>query len=138
MGQPSTIYKSSKLNYVWNYLSLTLDNFKAKLLGYRSYTALLIQTGIDAPVAIVLENTLGATITWTYNGVGEYYGELSSGTFNPVRTFTTSNSSFYSSPYYSFLTILSGDSTKVILGTFDSSNATELNGEICIEIRIYK
>ena len=105
--------------------------------SYKVYTALLTQTGATAPVDTVLENTLGATITWTYNAVGEYYGELSSGTFDPVLTFTTSNSSFYSSPYFSFLSILSGDNTKVILGTFDTGSTIELDGEICIEIRVY-
>lgn len=74
MGQPSTIYKPGKLNYVWNYLSSTLDNFKAKLLGYRNYTALLTQTGTSAPVATVLQNNLGQDIVWTYTGVGTYTG----------------------------------------------------------------
>lgn len=31
------------------------------LLPYKVYTALLTQTGTDAPVATVLENTLGGT-----------------------------------------------------------------------------
>ena len=39
---------------------------------YKVYTALLSQSGTDAPTAIVLENTLGQTITWSYNGVGTY------------------------------------------------------------------
>jgi len=36
------------------------------------YRALLTQTGTDAPVATVLENTLGGTPVWTYQGVGIY------------------------------------------------------------------
>ena len=39
---------------------------------YRVYTALLTQTGMDAPVATVLENTLG-TINITYSSPGTYY-----------------------------------------------------------------
>jgi hypothetical protein len=76
MAQPSTIYKPGKLNYVWNYLSSTLANFKAKLLGYRSYTALLTQTGTNPPVVTVLENNLGKDIVWTYSSVGTYTGTL--------------------------------------------------------------
>lgn len=84
MAQPSTIYKPGKLNYVWNYLGTTLKEFKVKLLGYRSYTALLTQTGTTAPTAVVLENTLGQDIVWTYTGVGTYTG-------TSVGTFTEQN-----------------------------------------------
>ena len=38
---------------------------------YKVYTALLTQTGINAPVATVLENTIG-NIWFTYNTIGEY------------------------------------------------------------------
>lgn len=37
------------------------------------YRALLTQTGTDAPVATVLENTLGEVPTFTYNNTGLYY-----------------------------------------------------------------
>lgn len=40
------------------------------------YRALLTQSGTDAPVATVLENTLGGTVVWTRNDVGEYVGTL--------------------------------------------------------------
>ena len=85
MAQPSTIYKPSKLNYMWNYLSSTLDNFKAKLLGYRSYKALLTQTGSNDPTAIVLENTLNATVVWYRQAQGIYYAE-SFGTWKTNKT----------------------------------------------------
>ena len=39
---------------------------------YKVYTALLSQEGTDAPVATVLENTLGGIPTFTYDGVGVY------------------------------------------------------------------
>jgi hypothetical protein len=44
-------------------------------VGTKVYRALLTQTGTDAPVATVLENTLGAVV-WTYQGVGIYRGLL--------------------------------------------------------------
>lgn len=87
MGQPSTIYKPGNLNYVWNYLSSTLDNFKAKLLGYRTYKAMLYQSGTDAPVTAVLENTLGLTITYEYDSPGIYYAVLTTPLFDsPTET----------------------------------------------------
>ena len=42
---------------------------------YRVYTALLTQSGINPPVATVLENTIG-DIVWSYYGVGDYIGTL--------------------------------------------------------------
>jgi hypothetical protein len=39
---------------------------------YKVYTALLTQTGISAPTAVVLENTLGVNVTYTYGYPGGY------------------------------------------------------------------
>ena len=46
-------------------------------LGVKVYRALLTQTGTDAPVATVQENTLGADVTWDYDDAGIYLGTLS-------------------------------------------------------------
>jgi hypothetical protein len=46
------------------------NSFSAR--PYRVYTALLTQTGTDAPVVTVLENTLGFTPVWTRNDEGNY------------------------------------------------------------------
>jgi len=40
--------------------------------SYKVYTALLTQSGTDAPTAIVLENTIG-NISFTYQSAGVYY-----------------------------------------------------------------
>lgn len=50
----------------------TLDQVR----GYAVYTALLTQTGSNAPVANVLENTLGGTVVWTRDGAGNYTATL--------------------------------------------------------------
>ena len=42
-------------------------------LPYKVYTALLTQSGTNAPVATVLQNTLGSTPTYSYGAVGRYY-----------------------------------------------------------------
>jgi hypothetical protein len=39
---------------------------------YKVYTALVSQTGTNAPVATVLENTLGGAVSFTYSNVGVY------------------------------------------------------------------
>jgi len=43
------------------------------VLNYKKYVALLNQSGTDAPVATVLENTLGFDLTFFRDNVGEYY-----------------------------------------------------------------
>jgi hypothetical protein len=43
---------------------------------YKIYKALLTQTGTLDPTAVVLANTLGGTIVWSYATVGGYLGTL--------------------------------------------------------------
>lgn len=52
--------------------------------GYKVYTALLTQSGTSAPVATVLENTIGA-IVWTYENPGVYFAHLA-GAFPVAKT----------------------------------------------------
>ncbi len=49
------------------------------------YRALLTQTGTDAPVATVLENTLGGTVVWAYADGGRYTAALI-GAFPAAKT----------------------------------------------------
>lgn len=62
--------------------------------NYKIYRAILTQTGTNAPVATVLENTVG-NIVWTRNSPGNYSATLV-GTFlankTYYHTFGTSNS----------------------------------------------
>lgn len=53
---------------------------------YKSYTALLTQSGVSAPVATVLQNTLGlGTVTFSYIGAGNYRAIVSGG-FPALKT----------------------------------------------------
>ncbi len=54
--------------------------------GTKMYTALLSQSGTDAPVATVLQNTLGGTLVWARTGVGVYTATLA-GAFTENKTF---------------------------------------------------
>lgn len=59
----------SKINEIIDYLN---GVGKSGDGSYKSYVALLEQNNTNIPTAIVLENTLGGPITFTYNGVGNY------------------------------------------------------------------
>ena len=45
-------------------------------VGVKIYEAILVQSGGDAPVATVLNNTLGAPIVFTRSAAGQYIGTL--------------------------------------------------------------
>lgn len=59
--------------------------------GYKSYVALLTQTGTNAPTAIELENTIG-NIVWARTSAGTYTATLT-GAFNSGKTFVRINPS---------------------------------------------
>lgn len=59
------------------------------ILPYRVYMALITQEGTDAPVATVLQNTLGFDLTWGYS-LGAYSATPSVvTTFDPTKTVLT-------------------------------------------------
>lgn len=57
---------------------------------YLVYTALISQSGTDAPTVVILENTLGAPIVWTRIDAGIYNGTLAA-PFLYDKTFTSIN-----------------------------------------------
>lgn len=66
-------------NLTWHNAINKLKSILKKLLPqeakYKIYSALLTQSGTDAPIATVLENTLG-DIVWSYYAVGQYQAKL--------------------------------------------------------------
>ena len=81
---------------------------------YKVYTALLSQSGTDAPVATVLENTLGGDIVWTRTDIGKYKGVIEGG-FDANKTYySCSNNVHY-------------------IGTGEIGMDIDLNGDIYIK-----
>jgi len=52
------------------------DKVRLGVRPYRAYMATLTQTGSDAPVVTVIENTLGADVVWTRASTGFYEGTV--------------------------------------------------------------
>ena len=101
---------------------------------YKVYTALLTQSGTNAPVATVLENTLGGTVVWSYVSIGQYRGTLT-GAFlsNKTVVFLTNVYGKY------FLTGGRENDNSVMIGT-QAPNGGSTNGDLSnssIEIRVY-
>jgi hypothetical protein len=102
--------------------------------GAKKYVALLTQTGTSAPTATVLENTLGGTLVWSYDGVGSYIGTL-------TGAFTSNKTAVLISGVYkgSVSGLRKTDNTVQITTTATSTNteANALLDSTTIEIRVY-
>lgn len=99
--------------------------------SYKVYTALLTQTGTDAPVAIILKNTLNVTPIWSRQNSGNYYFTLA-GTFPSIKT------GVLGSKKYINMEISSSDA--IVVNTFDTDDITPMDDILSntfIEIRVY-
>jgi hypothetical protein len=106
---------------------------------YKVYTALLTQTGTDAPTATVLENTLGGTVTWSYDDSGRYLASFGSSLFLSGKTFIVCGSVNDGDPNNGSAVVcerVSDTSVKVITTVLNSLSDYALNGTP-FEIRIY-
>ena len=102
-------------------------------LTYKKYIALLKQTGTTAPVATIIENTLTDLITWTYNGVGNYTGTLTS-EFTQYKTLIFHNNTAQGFTYVNWQ-----NEDEIDVETWDTTGASA-NGQLdymTIEIRVY-
>jgi hypothetical protein len=112
---------------------------------YKVYTALLSQSGTNPPVATVLENTLGVSITWAYGSLGNYNTNYITGDTNKVAIFCSQGSSPVS---YSILSYANSSGPTVAFNIQTLANYTGAfigaigpnNGLLSnafVEIRIY-
>ena len=91
--------------------------------------------GFWGPTVVVLENTLGGTLTWSYNGIGDYIGTLS------VANFTANKTTLNIGPLgiIGFSQFSNTSTTQIELITKNTS-AAYTNGLLIntmIEIRVY-
>jgi hypothetical protein len=107
---------------------------------YKVYTALLSQSGTDAPIATVLENTLGGTVVWSYEDVGDYRGTLNE-VFTENKTHLVfTNNSFSLGAYPSYYSFDRVSENYVQINTTDGLGGIGTNDNLyytSIEIRVY-
>jgi hypothetical protein len=107
---------------------------------YKVYTALLTQTGTNAPVATVLENTLGTTITWTRQSPGNYNATLAEGVWNNTKTVTFSTLGNNGGVGIIISLYVNNNNNNIKLYSFVPSSEQNLDGVLSnntIEIRVY-
>lgn len=126
-------FKLRPIKFLWQLLNKTISEAKVSILGYRSYSALLTQTGTTPPTIVELENTLGGTPLWEYNNVGRYSATLTGAwANNKVGILTTSTFEGFTEAYVN-------DIDRIFVETFDmaGSNIDGVLYQQLIEIRIY-
>ena len=107
---------------------------------FKTYRALITQTGTDAPVATVLANNTGKTMTWAYSAVGIY--TLTAG----AVAFTANKTAVEVSGPLSGLQSLSYANTSTTVITFTSGVLTAgaivdtdaIVTNILIEVKIFE
>jgi hypothetical protein len=101
-------------------------------LGYTVYVALLTQAGaVNPPVATILQNTTGGTITWTRTAPGAYTATIATSLFTLNKTMVFINGG--SATATANIEWASPTTTTV---TIDTTVDSVLTGA-SIEIRIY-
>ena len=104
---------------------------------YKVYTALLSQSGTNAPTAVVLENTLGGTVVWTRTSTGSYLGTLT-GVFTANKTFCTTTIGMYLSGGSNSIGLVRNSVDDVFLFTNRGIAGTDaILNNASIEIRVY-
>jgi len=112
--------------------------------GVKVYRALLTQSGTDAPVATVLENTLGGVPVWSRADTGQYFATLA-GAFTVNKTSCIVGSILFdigsgTPPCFLFLSRTDSDSVRFLMvdysGTPTDSGDHSINST-AVEILVY-
>lgn len=102
---------------------------------YKVYTALLSQSGTNAPVATVLDNTLGVDIVWSRDNEGEFYGTTTGNLLLSNKTFTTITNKELST--LQFISIQSENQIYIEQVDSETLAYTDFMSRIPVEIRVY-
>jgi len=74
--------------------AMTVENFEPTVNGYKEYTVLITQRGINDPTVVVLKNTLDVNPTFFYAGVGGYAVTFDKNIFDSPNEYITISSGF--------------------------------------------
>ena len=88
LGTQKTTGGTNQTNPTKNF---TVDAVVQAGVGYTAYTAILNQSGTNAPVATILKNNTGYTYTWTRTGSGTYTITASGNAFTNNKTIVFMN-----------------------------------------------
>lgn len=93
-------YKA-KFKVLWQFLNKNIavlaNKLRPYILGYNSYVCLISQTGTNAPTVEVLHNSLGLSLTFSYDNVGLYSAIVNKEIFESPNEYITITSATVSS-----------------------------------------
>jgi hypothetical protein len=129
------VIPSSCTNLIVFGSNITADeNSTGLLLNYKSYVALISQSGTAAPSVTILENTIG-NIVWTRFALGDYRGTLT-GAFPSGKVVCFSNQ--IDMPTMTLIQRKNDDSVSINTGTPGTTTiADSILNNTSIEIRVY-
>ena len=123
--------------------TLFSERVQENALPYTVYTALITQTSTNSPVATILENTTGATLTWAYVSTGRYTLTSDIGSlFNTAKT-VINTQALRSTPGSNSFSFEVGSNTGTVITFFTKTPPgfeTETDDALSnsfIEIRVY-
>ena len=116
------------------------DQYRNSSGAYKVYTALLNQSGTNAPVATVLQNTLESIPTYSFVGAGKYYITCT-GCFTENKTFFSGTGVTHGfepdeGQHYVYYKWINEDTLKIMTGNGDVVDSELSNHSI--EIRVYQ
>jgi len=125
----------SALNETIAELNVTISN---KIRTYKVYSALLTQSGTSAPTAIVLENTLGVDVSFTYFLAGNYFINAI-GAFTGNKTYVDVGQSIYATSAYIIIPNFPNvDQVQIrVTKVTDNTSSDNKLTNFPIEIRVY-
>lgn len=124
----------------------TISQNGTPIKPYKVYSALLTQNGTDAPVATILENTLGVNITYEYTNTGTYKILASENIFDGNKFCVTQGAGNYSSLVSLWVYNYNQPLNELTLEAYDLGNVNapgglQVKNDILvnqyIEIRVY-
>ena len=106
----------------------------------KKYVALLSQSGTSAPVATVLENSLGGTVVWSRAGEGEYKATLA-GAFPAGKTVLLAQPggdyNLIDAGFINYFYWLSANELEIVVRNNEAANSDGELKSAAVEIRVY-
>jgi hypothetical protein len=130
IGNAKTIYPQGKVLWL-----ASLFSEPPASPSYKVYTALLTQTGTNAPTATVLENTLGVTITTSYIAEGTYKLNSSGIVFITDKTAVLGLNGYVD--IGNIAARRSNDTSIYVYSGLNGTLANDIINKATIEIRVY-
>jgi hypothetical protein len=106
--------------------------------AYKVYAVVLNQTGVNAPIATILENTLSGIPVWTRSNLGEYMCTLL-GAFPPGKTIIPNGGLITNDPSYVLYAKVSNDvvAISVLDGSLSPQELGNYASNFSFEIKVY-